>query len=82
MLNSSIQTVTEEKGDKKILYWEIQNLIAYDEAPYSNYLCMHPHLMIGLGDVEMGGYKGNMSTWNELCPVLWQSSKRQGYSSG
>jgi Domain of Unknown Function with PDB structure (DUF3857)/Transglutaminase-like superfamily len=67
MLNSSIKPFIEEQGEKIKLVWGIHNLIAYDETPISNILNCTPHLMIGLGNVEMGGYMGNMSTWNNYA---------------
>ncbi len=67
MLNSSIKPSVEEQADKIKLTWGIHNLIAYDETPISNILNCTPHLMIGLGNVEMGGYTGNMSTWNNYA---------------
>src|SRR5206468_9666127 len=67
MLNSDIKPVIEEKSDKKTLTWEIHNLVAYEDAPYVNFSSYAPYLMIGLSDVEMGGYKGNMSTWNDYA---------------
>jgi len=67
MLNSSLVPVIEEKGKNKTYTWKIQNLVAYEEEPYSNILNSTPHLLIGLGDVEMGGFRGNMSTWNNYA---------------
>ncbi len=67
MMNSDIKPLIEEKGGKKSFTWEIHNLAAYEDAPYVNFLSYTPNLMIGLGDVEMGGYKGNMSTWNDYA---------------
>jgi hypothetical protein len=67
MMNSGTKPLIEEKGGKKSFTWEIHNLAAYEDAPYVNFLSYTPNLMIGLGDVEMGGYKGNMSTWNDYA---------------
>ncbi|HEY2648002.1 MAG TPA: DUF3857 and transglutaminase domain-containing protein, partial [Puia sp.] len=67
MMNSDIKPLIEEKGGKKSFAWEVRNLAAYEDAPYVNFLSYAPNLMIGLGDVEMGGYKGNMSTWNDYA---------------
>ncbi len=67
MLNSSLKPMIEEQGEKIKFTWGIHNLIAYDETPISNILNCTPHLMIGLGNVEMGGYSGNMSTWNNYA---------------
>jgi hypothetical protein len=67
MLNSDIRPLIEEDGNKKTFTWNINNLPAYEDAPYTNFLNYTPSLMIGLSDVEMGGYKGSMSTWNEYA---------------
>jgi Domain of Unknown Function with PDB structure (DUF3857)/Transglutaminase-like superfamily len=67
MLNSEIKPFIEEKGNSKTYTWEIRNLPAYEEAPYTNFLSYTPNLMIGLSDVEMGGYKGSMNTWNDYA---------------
>jgi hypothetical protein len=67
MLHSPLKPSIDEKGSKRTYTWEIHNLTAYDETPYSNILNCTPHLMIGLSDVEMGGYKGNMSTWDDYA---------------
>jgi hypothetical protein len=67
MLNSGVKPSIEENGSKKTYTWEIHNLPAYEDAPYVNFLNYTPNLMIGLSDVEMGGYKGSMSTWNEYA---------------
>jgi hypothetical protein len=67
MLNSSLQPVISEKGNVKTYSWEFKNMVAYDETPVSNILNCAPHLMIGLSDVEMGVYKGNMSTWTDYA---------------
>lgn len=67
MINSDLKPIIEEKGGKKSFNWEIHNLAAYEDAPYVNFLSYTPNLMIGLSDVEMGGYKGSMSTWNDYA---------------
>ena len=67
MLNSDIKPVIEEKGEKKTFTWEIHNLAAYEDEPYVNFSNYAPNLMIGLSDLEMGGYKGSMSTWNSYA---------------
>jgi len=67
MLNSGITPVIGTVNNKVTYTWEAHNLIALEESPYSNYLMYVPHLMIGLSNVEMGGYKGSMSTWNDYA---------------
>ena len=67
MINSTLKPVVSEENGKKTYTWQIGNLPAYEETPYLNFLAYTPYLMIGLGDVEMGGYKGSMSTWNDYA---------------
>jgi hypothetical protein len=67
MLNSGITPEIGKVSNKTTYTWEAHNLIALEEQPYSNSLMYSPHLMIGLSNVEMGGYKGNMNTWNDFA---------------
>jgi hypothetical protein len=68
MLNSELKPVIEERGNKKSYTWEIRNLPAYEEMPFTEeFSRTDPYLMVGLSDIEMAGYKGNMSTWNEYA---------------
>jgi hypothetical protein len=67
LLNADIKPSIEDKGGKKSFTWHIHNLAAYEDAPYVNFFSYAPYLMIGLSDVEMGGYKGSMNTWNDYA---------------
>jgi transglutaminase-like putative cysteine protease len=67
MLNSSLVPDIEIKDKKKTYTWEMNNLVALEESPYSNELTYVPHLMIGLSEVAMGGYWGSMNTWNDYA---------------
>jgi hypothetical protein len=67
MLNSTITPVIGKVSGKTTYTWEAHDLIALEEVPYSNFLMYVPHLMVGLSSVEMGGYKGSMSTWDEFA---------------
>ena len=91
MLNSGIQPATEDKGNKKTYTWQISNLSAYDELPFSaDYARYTPQLLIALGEIEIEGYKGNMTTWNEFAKfygslqkgrdVLPEETKQQVHS--
>ena len=68
MLNSAIKPIiTEEKGNKKSYSWEVRNLTAYEDMPFgAEFVRYAPYLMLGLSDVAMEGYKGNMNTWNDF----------------
>ena len=76
MLNSGIAPVIGTVSNKITYTWEAHGMMALEEPPYSNYLMYVPHLMIGLSNVEMGGYKGSMSTWNEYA--LFYGSLQKG----
>lgn len=69
MLNSGIKPeITEEKGNKKSYSWQIQNLVSFDEMPFSaDYVMYSPHLLIALSDIKLEGYTGNMGSWNEFA---------------
>jgi hypothetical protein len=68
MLNTILKPViADERDGRKSYTWEIRNMPAYEEVPYLNFTTYTPYLMIGLSEVEMGGYKGNMSTWNDYA---------------
>ena len=67
MINSGLKPTIEENGRKKIFTWEMRGMPAFDDAPYVDFANYTPRLLIGMGDVEMGNYKGNMSTWNDYA---------------
>ena len=76
MINSSLNPViTDGKGSKKTYTWEVHNLPAFEEIPYLNYVTYAPYLLIGLSDIEMGGYKGSMSTWNDYAKFYGSMQK-------
>jgi hypothetical protein len=69
MLNSKIEPFVEEidKANKKSYSWQIQNLTANDEIPFSaDYAIYAPRLLVSLGEIDVEGYKGNMTSWNEF----------------
>ncbi|HEV3223044.1 MAG TPA: DUF3857 and transglutaminase domain-containing protein [Puia sp.] len=69
MLNSKIEPVVEliDKGFKKSYTWQIRGLTAFDEMPFSaDYVIYAPKLLISLGEIDLEGYKGNMTSWNEF----------------
>jgi transglutaminase-like putative cysteine protease len=69
MLNSTIKPVIDllDKGFKKSYKWQIRGLTAYDEMPFSaDYVIYAPRLLVSLGQIDVEGYKGNMTSWNEF----------------
>ncbi|MDP4214157.1 MAG: DUF3857 domain-containing protein [Bacteroidota bacterium] len=68
MLNSKITPAITEKSNKKTYTWEIRNLPAIEEIPFSpELICYAPYLMVGPTDIDVEGYKGNMSSWNDFA---------------
>jgi transglutaminase-like putative cysteine protease len=69
MLNSKIEPVVEENNKEKIksYTWQIRNLSAYDEMPFAaEYVRYAPTLLVALGEIDLEGYRGNMTSWNEF----------------
>jgi len=67
MLNSSLQPVIVQKGNKQIYTWQLQNLTAYEEMTLSaDYVWSTPHLLISPGEINIGGYTGSLTSWNEF----------------
>jgi Domain of Unknown Function with PDB structure (DUF3857)/Transglutaminase-like superfamily len=69
MQNSKIEPSELEiyRGNKKSFTWQIQNLPAYEEMPFSaDYAIYAPRLLVSLGEIDIEGYKGNMTTWDEF----------------
>lgn len=56
------------KTSQKTQYtWEYSNIVSIVEEPYSPpFTIMIPHILFGANEFEMGGYKGNMSSWNDF----------------
>src|SRR5450432_1893930 len=55
MLNSSLQPVIVQKGNKQIYTWQLQNLTAYEEMTLSaDYVWSTPHLLISPGEINIG----------------------------
>jgi hypothetical protein len=68
MLNAKILPAVSDKSNKKIYTWEIRNLPAMEEVPFSPPPVRYaPYLMLGPTGVELEGYKGNMSSWNDFA---------------
>ena len=67
LLNAKIVPAITEKSNKKWYTWEIRNLRAFEEVPFSApWVRYAPYLMVGPTDIEKEGYKGSLSTWNDF----------------
>ena len=65
LLNGAKEPVTTNTDKLKILKWESNNILAVEYEPYQPLLSrLLPSVLIGPDDFEYGGYKGNLSTWN------------------
>ncbi len=68
MLNSSLIPAIAQRSNRTSYSWELQNIKAFESEAYSpGLLAYTPFLMIGLGDIEMGNYKGSMTTWDSYA---------------
>jgi len=64
LLNAKIDPQISEKNNRKTYSWEIRNLPAFEEIPFSApWIRYSPYLMVGASEIEQEGYKGNMTTW-------------------
>ncbi|RTL60311.1 MAG: DUF3857 domain-containing protein [Sphingobacteriales bacterium] len=62
--NYSTSPVITEKDGKKVYTWELKNIKAYkEEEGAPNLFEIAPNIQIAPSDLEVEGYKGNMSTW-------------------
>lgn len=75
-INFFEQPVISQKGDIKIYTWELKNLPAkkYEKgAPYFNEIA--PSVIFGPSLFGMGGYKGDMSTWDGYGKFMYELIK-------
>jgi transglutaminase-like putative cysteine protease len=57
--------VSFAKNGNKVLIWQASNIKAIDPEPYQPPLSrLLPMVLLGPDDFEYGGYKGNLSTWD------------------
>jgi hypothetical protein len=67
MMNSKMIPAITEKGNKRTYSWEIKGLPAREEIPFCPPLTRYfPYLMVGASDIDVAGYKGNVSTWSDF----------------
>lgn len=65
LINGATAPVEIQKGNTKILTWQANNIKALEYEPYHPDLDrILPLVLIGPEDMEYGGYKGNLSTWD------------------
>jgi len=65
LINGAKEPVIVEKGNTKILTWQAGNLPAIDHELFQLPLSrLTPVVLAGPNDFEYGGYKGNLSTWD------------------
>jgi transglutaminase-like putative cysteine protease len=72
-LNFSTQPLIS-KTDKIATYeWEIKNQVAFAEEEYlPHWYKVFPTVFIAPSEFEYGGYKGNMTTWNDFGKYIYQ----------
>jgi hypothetical protein len=66
-VNCNFQPVITSSGDKKIYTWEVSNLRARPtEFDGPSWREIAPHVLVAPSDFEAQGYRGNMSSWENL----------------
>jgi len=66
MINADIQPAVSEKKDKITYTWEIHNLPVIPDEPFAiSPEFYDPYMLVGPTEFELGGYHGNMSTWQD-----------------
>ncbi|HVY73828.1 MAG TPA: DUF3857 domain-containing protein, partial [Puia sp.] len=66
-VNADLLPAISEKGDKRTYHWELKNQPAMVEEPFAvPGTAYEPYLLVGLTDIEVQGYRGNLSTWNDF----------------
>jgi hypothetical protein len=72
-----IKVKQTSEGDNNIYYWEVANLKAAEKEPFSvpsNEI--FPYVLTAPSDFEFDGYKGNLSSWDQIGK--WASDLSQG----
>jgi transglutaminase-like putative cysteine protease len=68
LMNADIAPSVSEKSDKLIYHWEMKNLTVTPDEPFAvSWTAYEPFMMVSPSDVEIGGYKGNLSTWSDFA---------------
>ena len=75
LVNGAKEPVVTEKGNTEMLTWQAADIKVIEHEIFQPPLSrLTPTVLVGPGDFEYGGYKGNLSTWDnygkyisELC---------------
>jgi hypothetical protein len=64
LINTDVKPVITQKKDKITYVWEIHNLPVVPEEEFAiSSEHYDPSMLVGSSEFEMGGYKGDISTW-------------------
>jgi hypothetical protein len=75
-LNFSLPPLIVQKGDKKTYTWEIKNIPAASHEDLTPPITdLTAYMMLAPSDFEAGGYKGNMSSWENFGKFIYQLLK-------
>jgi hypothetical protein len=65
LVNGAKEPIVKNSDKIKTLQWEANNLMAMEYEPYQPPLSrLLPMVLVGPDDFEYGGYKGNLSSWD------------------
>ncbi len=76
LLNATSQPKIAESGNTTFYQWEVKNIKAIEEEPLMDDFNDHiPGVYITPSNFEIGGYKGNMDSWNDLGKFIVELNK-------
>ncbi|OIR13138.1 transglutaminase-like superfamily protein [mine drainage metagenome] len=76
LLNTTAQPKIMDAGNKTFYQWEVKNIKAIEDEPLMDDINNHiPGVYITPSNFEIGGYKGNMDSWNDLGKFIVELNK-------
>ncbi len=76
LLKNTANPVISQNGNATIYQWELKNFPAFQYEPLQTDFDTHiPGVYITPSDFEIGGYKGNMDSWNSLGKFILDLNK-------
>ena len=76
LLSNTPQPNVSQKGNTSIYQWEVKNFLSLEYEPLqADIINYTPGVYIAPSDFEIGGYKGNMDSWNNLGKFINELNK-------
>lgn len=76
LLNTTAQPKIMNSGNTTFYQWEVKNIKAIEDEPLMDDINDHiPGVYITPSNFEIGGYKGNMDSWNDLGKFILELNK-------